>query len=94
MGFLIAADVLVQAERKRLDFDAWLRAHPDEEIRIAAITVAGCALAAAAQDKDSFTPMPLDAGFGRMDISDPRSEERRVGKECTIQCRSRWSPYH
>src|SRR5881394_4597766 len=21
-----------------------------------------------------------------------RSEERRVGKECTIQCRSRWSP--
>src|SRR6266542_4921650 len=23
-------------------------------------------------------------------ISDPRSEERRVGKEC----RSRWSPYH
>ena len=21
------------------------------------------------------------------------SEERRVGKECTIQCRSRWSPY-
>ena len=22
------------------------------------------------------------------------SEERRVGKECTIQCRSRWSPYH
>ena len=24
------------------------------------------------------------------DIKDPRSEERRVGKEC----RSRWSPYH
>ena len=33
-------------------------------------------------------------------ITDPgselerRSEERRVGKECTEQCRSRWSPYH
>jgi hypothetical protein len=27
--------------------------------------------AAAAQDKDSFTAMPLDAGFGRMDLSDP-----------------------
>ena len=26
--------------------------------------------------------------FGR------RSEERRVGKECMVQCRSRWSPYH
>ena len=23
-----------------------------------------------------------------------RSEERRVGKECGYQCRSRWSPYH
>ena len=22
------------------------------------------------------------------------SEERRVGKECTSVCRSRWSPYH
>src|SRR3546814_17981336 len=23
-----------------------------------------------------------------------RSEERRVGKECVITCRFRWSPYH
>ena len=23
-----------------------------------------------------------------------RSEERRVGKECFLLCRSRWSPYH
>jgi len=29
------------------------------------------ALAAAAQDKDSFTPMALDSGFGRIDTSDP-----------------------
>src|SRR3546814_2774217 len=25
---------------------------------------------------------------------EPRSEERRVGKECVSTCRSRWSPYH
>src|SRR3546814_6483166 len=25
---------------------------------------------------------------------DPRSAERRVGKECVSTCRSRWSPYH
>ena len=25
---------------------------------------------------------------------DVRSEERRVGKECPVLCRSRWSPYH
>ena len=24
----------------------------------------------------------------------PRSEERRVGKECKEACRSRWSTYH
>src|SRR3546814_7113144 len=27
-------------------------------------------------------------------ITDIRSEERRVGKECVSTCRSRWSPYH
>ena len=26
--------------------------------------------------------------------AEARSEERRVGKECRIRCRSRWSPYH
>src|SRR3546814_16780236 len=26
--------------------------------------------------------------------ADPRSEERRVGKECVSTCRSRWSPAH
>src|SRR3546814_13455973 len=28
------------------------------------------------------------------DASLPRSEERRVGKECVSTCQSRWSPYH
>src|SRR3546814_12217899 len=27
-------------------------------------------------------------------LQEPRSEERRVGKECVSTCRSRWSPYH
>ena len=27
-------------------------------------------------------------------VSNSRSEERRVGKECLRLCRSRWSPYH
>ena len=31
----------------------------------------------------------------RADVSTlVRSEERRVGKECLLRCRSRWSPYH
>ena len=35
----------------------------------------------AAQDKDSFTPMPLDSGFGRMDISDPPIPAEQIIKE-------------
>src|SRR3546814_12279038 len=27
-------------------------------------------------------------------VSESRSEERRVGKECVSRCRSRWSQYH
>ena len=33
-------------------------------------------------------------GFDEVLVSDRGSEERRVGKECGYQCRSRWSPYH
>jgi len=40
VAFLVDADVIIQAERKALDLDAWLLAHPDEEIKLAAITVA------------------------------------------------------
>ena len=29
-----------------------------------------------------------------VNVASQRSEERRVGKECSQQCRSRWSPYH
>src|SRR3546814_9734321 len=32
--------------------------------------------------------------FIQLLAGDPRSEERRVGKECVSTCRSRWSPYH
>src|SRR3546814_2397209 len=31
---------------------------------------------------------------GSRPVRRPRSEERRVGKECVSTCRSRWSPYH
>ena len=33
-------------------------------------------------------------GSGPAYAMDAKSEERRVGKECTATCRSRWSPYH
>src|SRR3546814_17209358 len=48
-------------------------------------------------------PSPLDRGRMRIGrdplrqillaiVAAPRSEERRVGKECVSKCRSRWSP--
>src|SRR3546814_19731403 len=33
------------------------------------------------------------ARLGKAQRFRPRSEERRVGKECVSTCRSRWSPY-
>lgn len=38
-------------------------------------------LTAAAQDKDSFTPMPLDSGFGKLDISEPSTPPDEIIKK-------------
>ena len=45
---------------------------------------------------DIETVKELDHVFGDIEELQKfrRSEERRVGKECRIGCRSRWSPYH
>ena len=40
--------------------------------------------------RDTLTVITGLSGSGKSS----RSEERRVGKECAIVCRSRWSPYH
>ena len=37
---------------------------------------------------------PNHENLYRLFHNNGRSEERRVGKECTSWCRSRWSPYH
>ena len=39
-----------------------------------------------------MTAFTLKAHGDKVDLD--RSEERRVGKECLLGCRSRWSPYH
>src|SRR3546814_19511359 len=40
--------------------------------------------------QDAITPLELSEETA---AAIPRSEERRVGKECVSTCRSRWSPY-
>ena len=48
------------------------------------------------QMKRDFTILAPDIFPTHMELLQEvfRSEERRVGKECRIGCRSRWSPYH
>ena len=44
-----------------------------------------------------LTPASVTEPVERVDpavVLHERSEERRVGKECVSECRSRWSPYH
>ncbi|MGB0065599.1 MAG: hypothetical protein WBP85_14245 [Terracidiphilus sp.] len=51
---------------------------------IVAAAIVGCSLglrAAEAQDTDSFTPMPLDAGFGRMDLTPPSIPPEQIIKQ-------------
>jgi hypothetical protein len=42
---------------------------------------AGCAVAAGGQSKDTFTPMALDSGFGRMDLNPPSVAPEQIIKE-------------
>ena len=46
---------------------------------------------------DDMTPddtLSSTADMSGSYLAAARSEERRVGKECSEPCRSRWSPYH
>ena len=43
---------------------------------------------------ESAAKAPKKREHAKVYPNDPRSEERRVGKECVSTCRSRWSPYH
>jgi hypothetical protein len=62
-----------------------------------AFIASGLSLAVAAQGKDSFTPMPLDAGFGHMDISAPtvppsRSSRSLPPRKANSRTRSTTTP--
>ena len=64
-------------------------------------TLLAIAVPIALQNMISFGVAVMDSvmlgSFGDVAIAAAnlgRSEERRVGKECRIGCRSRWSPYH
>ena len=53
-------------------------------------------IAARAADAKKATDIMVQEVRDLIGVTDyfVRSEERRVGKECNLSCRSRWSPYH
>src|SRR3546814_15900459 len=63
------------------------------------LAVAHAICSAAARSDPRWTVLPAmalgaETGTATINVSENRSEERRVGKECVSTCRSRWSPYH
>ena len=55
---------------------------------------AGAPAKALGADVEEVSALIMSMADGGVKGSQARSEERRVGKECTSWCRSRWSPYH
>ena len=54
----------------------------------------GAALAQDRQGEFVCARLSAPSAFAPFAAAGPRSEERRVGKECSAVCRSRWSTYH
>src|SRR3546814_8173903 len=64
------------------------------EMRISDWSSDVCSSDLADSSRPSLPPIRAAASHFRGISRSPRSEERRVGKECVSTCRSRWSPYH
>src|SRR3546814_15028535 len=75
----------------------------DDAMRILDFGREGCGLEREAAGTELLHP-PIERGVARIGVRAsiarrvpilaPRTEERRVGKECVSTCRPRWSPYH
>src|SRR3546814_19197108 len=61
-----------------------------------AMTAHGRSRASRSSSRSAITTWPTTSSTScsRAPPMRPRSEERRVGKECVSTCRSRWSQYH
>ena len=67
------------------EIEADMRAHAPVDVRLET-TLAGL--------EGQFPRFCALLSDGTRETVSVRSEERRVGKECFVPCRSRWSPYH
>ena len=86
LGMCVPERILTNDELSRMvdTSDEWIRSRTgikQRHVADASTSTSDLAIIAARRALE-------DAGI------EARSEERRVGKECAILCRSRWSPYH
>ena len=68
---------------------SFLESHDDARLYLPFIVAGELAAGISMRDRERW-----EAFLAPFYVLASSSEERRVGKECTIQCRSRWSPYH
>lgn len=64
-----------QEKTKKMPRQTW--------ILLGVLTLAAACLSA--QNKDSFTPMPLDSGFGHMDVSAPATPPEEIIRRFAVQ---------
>src|SRR3546814_13345771 len=77
------------------DLERWAREGIDEiGTAHASMGVGGGRSRAFRDARHRYRPRPRLRADPRASRFDPRSDERRVGKECVSQCKYRWSPYH
>jgi transcription termination factor Rho len=84
-----------EVARDKILFDNLTPLYPQEKVRL---EMENGSQNFSSRVMDLLTP--IGKGQRGLIVASPRtgktmrSEERRVGKECTPTCRSRWSPYH
>ena len=84
-------EIRVAVDRESGEYDAFRRWHvvPDE----AGLQEPGHQIILS-DAREQIADIEVDEFIEEQLPRQDRSEERRVGKECGLLCRSRWSPYH
>src|SRR3546814_18674870 len=101
----MASHLATDAHRPVLKVKALLDGHGQKSLHLEIFAKQQCLLAALLNLRENLKGLLQARRLGNVGVyvsnasrrrrveRCPRSEERRVGKECVSTCRSRWSPY-